>query len=95
MFKHASEAKSPRYCLTTAAGLRPELREEVSVIDLIIKNRAVVAIPSFCRTVPAAQKRGIGRSSVFAAELFVVPAGLLHRGDPEEDAFGGAVEAAR
>ncbi len=44
---HASEARSPRYCLTIAAGLRPGLREEVSVIDLVIENGSVVAIPKF------------------------------------------------
>jgi hypothetical protein len=44
---HTAAAKSPRYCLTIAAGLRPELREEVSTIDLVIENGSVVAIPRF------------------------------------------------
>jgi hypothetical protein len=37
----------PRYCLTIAVALRPALRERVSVIDLVVENGTVAAIPRF------------------------------------------------
>ena len=43
----ASDAKLPRFCLTISVDLRADLREEVSVIDLVIKNASVVSIPRF------------------------------------------------
>jgi hypothetical protein len=39
--------KFPRFCLTTAVQIWPGLRERVSVIDLVIENASVVAVPRF------------------------------------------------
>jgi hypothetical protein len=39
--------KFPRFCLTIAVQLRPGLRERVSVVDLVIENASVVAVPRF------------------------------------------------
>jgi hypothetical protein len=42
-----AEEGSARYCLSIAVPLRPQLREEVSVIDLVVENGYVAAIPRF------------------------------------------------
>lgn len=43
----ANEITYPRYCMTIAIRLRQNLREEVSGINLVIKNASVIGIPRF------------------------------------------------
>lgn len=47
IWRPTSASDAPHYCLTISVGLRSDLREEVSGIDIVINNASVTSIPRF------------------------------------------------